>query len=708
MTLWRKLRTDTSMLKYLVFQALVVAFFVSSPSNLFAAQSDPAQSDAVTARLISAEDGVAPDAGTISAGLHLDLAEGWKTYWRSPGEVGLPPEVTWDGSQNVAGVEFQWPAPTRFRAFGIENFGYSKEVTFPLQVKLETPGAPAQLNGRVNLLVCADICVPEQFDLSLTIPGGVGIDMASAAQIANAAAKVPNATRAGFSPGTAYLDPDQTKLTVTATSQTPFEQPDIFAELGQYTAFGAPDIRLGDGGKTLWAQIPILSADEDMTNLTVTITDPSGAGTFETPIADTPPRAPFALQQVIPGVSELIWIAAVAFLGGLILNIMPCVLPVLSIKLSSAMKTAGSDLGRIRKGFAMSALGVLAFMWTLGIATLIARSFGLSVGWGLQFQNPIFLAAMIAMLGLFAANMFGLFEINLPQRWTTALAKGESRGNYAGDFATGAFAAVLATPCSAPFLGTAVAFALAGRAIDIAVVFTALGLGLAMPYLVIALRPSMISALPKPGRWMVLVKVVLGLLLAVTALWLISVLVGVAGGLSALVVTALVVLTSVILWQSKRVPAAVLVPLLLLATLAAPMFTQSDRSTSGSEAATLWQPFERAKIAQLVAAGSVVFVDVTADWCLTCKANKALVLDRSAVSDALANADVVPMQADWTRPDPAISRYLEGFGRFGIPFNVVYGPQAPEGIVLPELLSQDAVLNALREAGASLIASTAG
>ncbi len=695
-----------------MFLCFALVYLLIGASQAFAAESAPARSDAVEVRLISAEDGVAPEAGTLSAGLHLELSEGWKTYWRSPGEVGLPPVVSWDRSENVAGVDFLWPAPDRFRAFGIENFGYSEQVTFPLQVSLETPGQGAHLRGTVDLLVCSDICVPERFDLTLEIPAGIGpdggIDMAAAAQIADAAAKVPNAEQAGMAAGIAHLDDAQTMLTVTATSQTPFNSPDVFAELGQYTAFGAPDIRLGDSGTTLWAQIPILSADEDMSALRITITDADRAGTFETAFTDTAPRPPFALTQVIPGVSELIWIAAVAFLGGLILNIMPCVLPVLSIKLSSAMKSAQHDLPRIRKGFAMSALGVLAFMWTLGAATLVARSLGMSVGWGLQFQNPIFLAAMIAMLGLFAANMFGLFEINLPQRWTTAMAKGEDRPNYAGDFATGAFAAVLATPCSAPFLGTAVAFALAGRAIDIAVVFTALGLGLALPYLVIALRPGMIRALPKPGRWMLLVKTILGLLLGITALWLMFVLVGVAGVTTAVIVAALVLVTCLILWQSGRFPARILVPALLAATLFAPVFTQAERVTPSFQTETLWQPFARAEIAQLVSAGSVVFVDVTADWCLTCKANKALVLDKPDVAAALKGANVVPMQADWTRPDPAISRYLEGFGRFGIPFNVVYGPRAPEGIVLPELLSKDAVLEALSAAGASQIAATDG
>lgn len=680
---------------------LLGALALARPEPVAAAVSETYSSVAINARLVSAEDGVAPGVGLISAGLALELEEGWKTYWRSPGEVGIPPRIDWSGSDNIAKVDFLWPAPKRFRAFGIENFGYQKEVVFPLSITLERPGEPAQLRAAVNLLVCSDVCVPQDFPLSLDLPRGGGIDAASAAQISAYAAKVPDdGSLSGFSIESAVLADDMTALTVTARSEGGFDTPDIFPELGKGTAFGTPDIRLGDGGGLMWARLPILSASEDATDLSVTITDGARSATFLPALGDVAPPPPFALDRIVPGVSELAWIALVAVLGGLILNVMPCVLPVLSIKLSSALKISGQGRARVRGGFLMSALGVLAFMWLLAGVTLAARWAGLSVGWGLQFQNPIFLVVMILILSIFAANFFGLFEITLPASWQTRMARADGAGaGYTGDFATGAFAAVLATPCSAPFLGTAVAFALAGRPVDIFVIFTALGVGLALPYLLIAAAPGLVGKLPKPGRWMLWLKFVLGGLLALTAAWLFWVLEGVGGLNAMLAVAAGVTLVVLFLSAGRFVPGKLRWGAVAVATFAS-LSTPQLLTPGEADAAVLtdWVAFDRTEIARLVSAGEVVFVDVTADWCLTCKANKALVLDREPVASALAAPGVTPMQADWTRPDERISQYLESFGRFGIPFNAAYGPGAPEGIVLPEILSTEAVLSALDKA----------
>ncbi|WP_296764035.1 protein-disulfide reductase DsbD domain-containing protein [Sediminimonas sp.] len=707
--------TMTSLFCRLASLLLAVVLAVSTTeSAVRAAQSDAVVRDTMTARLISAQDGVAPGTGALSAGLALDLREGWHAYWRSPGEVGLPPEIDWSGSENVAAAEILWPAPTRFRAFGIENFGYKNELVLPINIRLHDPGKAARLNAQVSLLVCKDICVPEEATLNLALPGGTGgVDGASAELISTWAAKVPDDGReSGLSAGVAALEPDGGAMVVTARSATPFTAPDVFPELDAHpdAAFGRPDIRLGDGKRLMWARLPVLSdavaaraAAGEVPALSVTVTDAGRAATLRPAPADAVPPPPFTLAQVVPGLGQLAWIAALGVLGGLILNVMPCVLPVLSIKLSSALKNHGAHPGRVRRGFLVSALGVLAFMWGLAAVTLAARGLGLSVGWGLQFQNPVFLALMIVILTIFAANLLGLFEITLPWRLQSKLSHADGSPGYAGDFATGAFAAVLATPCSAPFLGTAVAFALAGRAVDVLVIFTAMGVGLALPYLLVAARPALIGRLPKPGRWMVALKMVLGGLLALTALWLFWVLDGVAGPWAVLAVAVLMALAVVLL--ALRLPGlapglrAAGLGAVLLAALAAPALTPAPapQRLSGADAAD-WQPFERAAIADHVAAGRTVFVDVTADWCLTCKANKALVLDREPVRSTLAKDGIVALRADWTRPDEGISRYLASFDRYGIPFNAVYGPGAPEGIALPEILSAQAVLDAIDRA----------
>ena len=690
-----------TLLRYLVLLAVFLATIVAN-SAVFAAQSDAYESPALSARLIAVENAIPPDAQTVSAALSLTLSNGWKTYWRSPGEVGLPPEIDWAGSKNLASADFQWPAPTRFRAFGIENFGYEKAVTYPIQITLEDPGAALELRARVSLLVCSDVCVPLNFDLALSFPPGTGMDQTAAAEIAKWAARIPtDGDMSEIALRSAALTDDQSAMVVEFTRSSAWKTPDVFPELGDGTAFGAPDIRLSHDKTLLWAKLPILALSEPPFPLLLTLTDEGEAVTFGNVAWEgIPADPPYTLTSPDRAISTLVWIAILAFAGGVILNAMPCVLPVLSIKLSSALKMSDRSPHRIRMGFLMTALGTLAFMWVLAAAVLGLQGLGYSIGWGTQFQNPYFLIFLILVLVLFAATLFGAFEIPLPSTLATQVA-GIGRENLVGDFATGAFAAILATPCSAPLLGTAIAFALTGSSLDVRIIFTAMGFGLALPYLLVAAWPRLVASLPRPGRWMLVVKVALGVLLSLTALWLLWVLSGVSSQKLAMLV-GLVASTAVIcLAAGNRLKMSwaswLAVPLTAVA-LALPAVTRVDARSVSQDDFIAWVPFERGEIARHVSQGHAVFIDVTADWCLTCKANKTLVLDRSPVVDALAAPAVIAMQADWTRPDPKIQAFLEANGRFGIPFNIVYGPSSPEGIPLLEVLTPSAVIEALEEA----------
>ena len=663
------------------FLALALLSTLAAP--LLAATSDTVSGNAVTARILSVEDGVGPGGQTVSAGLQLELEDGWKTYWRSPGEVGLPPELDWSGSENVEAVDLSYPAPQRFEAFDIQNFGYAHEVVYPLTVRLTEPGAAARLNLTANLLVCADICVPETFALTLDLPEGGGIDAAAATTLSEWIARVPETgTEAGIALETVHLD--ETAMTFTATSDMPFGDVDVFPEHGPYAAFDRPEILLSDGGRSLWARVPVLGPGEGPLDLT--LVDGPRAATLRADLAATAPAPPGEG-------GAFLWMLLVAALGGLILNVMPCVLPVLSIKLASALQARDKSAARVRAGFLASAAGVMTFFGVLAIAVIALRAAGVAVGWGIQFQNPAFLALMIGLIALFAANMLGFFEVGLGQGAMTGMARTEGRGGWGGDFATGAFAAVMATPCSAPFIGTAITYALTNGPREIVAVFLAMGLGLAAPYLAVALRPGLVKRLPRPGRWMKLIRIALGVLLLLTAIWLVTVLAASAGGRLAVVVGLLASAMLVALAFRRQVMAvgagglaAVLATALLL-----PATPPAEASVD-----TGWEPFDMARVTAEVAEGNVVFVDVTADWCLTCKANKRLVLDRGAAAEALA--ETVALQADWTRPDPVIADYLQSNDRFGIPFNAVYGPGAPKGIVLPELLTEEAVLDAIARA----------
>lgn len=698
---------------YCMRLVLFVGLGFLATSHAIAATSDDFSSTALTARLITVQDGVPPGAETLSAGLDLTLSEGWKTYWRSPGEVGIPPQIDWSGSSNVAGVEMLWPAPERFTAFGIENFGYHDTVVFPLRVTLERPGEPVDLTGAVKLLACSEVCVPQTFDLTLSLPSGSDIDTVSASRISTFLSRVPTeGDQTGITDAVASIDVKQTTLTLELQSATAFGTPDVFAELGAGTALGKPDIRLGDGGRRLWARIPILTVSDELYHDPVlTVTDGSARALTLTPqLISTPPSPPFRLEQLVPGLDKLAWIALVAFLGGLILNVMPCVLPVLSIKLSSAIKTQARGARSVRIGFLFAAAGVMSFMWSLAAILYALQMSGVAVGWGLQFQSPAFLAMMFLVLVVFSANLFGLFELALPSSLQSRLSNAGGTSGHGADFATGFFGAVMATPCSAPFLGTAVAFALAGRGVDIIIVFTALGLGLALPYFLIALVPGLVAVLPKPGRWMVGLKLLLGGLLLGTAIWLLWVLSSVAGPLSTFVVTGLSIALLAVLIRRPLPLALRNLAVILLAVLpmvaAELLARQAPIEVEQKGGQINWIAFERGDIARRLSQGEVVFVDVTADWCLTCKANKALVLERDPVLAALNSGGVTAMQADWTRPDERISRYLEANNRYGIPFNAIYGPGAPNGIVLSEILSSQTVLAALKSARAVGIQSS--
>ncbi|NQU61875.1 MAG: thioredoxin family protein, partial [Rhodospirillales bacterium] len=390
-----------------------------------------------------------------------------------------------------------------------------------------------------------------------------------------------------------------------------------------------------------------------------------------------------------------------------------CVLPVLSIKLLGVVGHGGGETRTVRLSFIASALGIVFAFMVLAAALVALKAGGMAIGWGIQFQQPWFLIAMVLVVTAFACNLWGFFEFRLPM-WVGDLGEHSSHVHgLGGHFLQGALATLLATPCSAPFLGTAVGFALARGSVEIFSVFAALGLGLSLPYLCVAAFPGMATRLPKPGPWMVTMKRVLGFALAATGVWLLSVLTVSAGLQTAAFVGALTVAGVALLFVSRRQTgrsASALLAAAVLAAFLAPgwlgersgpkeiesLFVYGGQSQKFDG---LWTAFDEAAIPKHVAAGKTVFVDVTAEWCITCLVNKGLVLGNDKVLAALRRDNVIVMQADWTRPDPAISSYLARHERYGIPFNAVYGPKAPKGIMLPELLSQDAVLDAMKEAG---------
>jgi suppressor for copper-sensitivity B len=659
------------------------------------AASDWSRSDQGAVRLVSALSAVG-DSGQLQLGLEFHLKPGWKIYWRSPGDAGFPPSIDWKGSDNLSDAMLSWPAPHRFSVSGLETMGYKDEVVLPIMVRLGDPSQAVSLRAAVDYLVCDVLCVPGHADLALDLPAGPAEAAPAAHLISRFLAQVPgNGAMQGLSLVSAQAT-EGGDLKVVVAANPPLAAPDLFIERADQMLFSKPKVRLAQGGKrAIFEMSPIEKTGEgDLFDKPLTLTVVDGTRGMEV-VSDVAPAEPGSR------VSKIIAMMGVALIGGFILNLMPCVLPVLSLKVLGLISHAGAERKVIRSAFLASAAGIVTSFIGLAAAAVAVRSAGESVGWGIQFQQPLFLVVMVVVITLFAANLFGFFEIPLP-RWIADAGRGEGHNQgLAGHFGSGAFATLLATPCSAPFLGTAVGFALTRGALEIFVIFITLGVGMALPYLAIAAWPRMAQRLPRPGQWMITLRRLLALILLATAVWLLIVLAAEIGERLGLAVGALMVSALVILAIGRRLAAAVRgVAILLIAGAAIVLSNGASQhlSAASSDFKGMWKEFDKDALAKDIGEGKVVFVDVTADWCITCQVNKATVVYRGKVAERLKAADVIAMEADWTRPDDDIASYLAGFGRYGIPFNAVYGPGAPDGIVLPELLTDEAVLDALEKA----------
>lgn len=663
------------------------------------------------ARLISAVEATG-SSSQIDVGLQLRLTPGWHTYWRSPGDAGIPPSIDWKGSKNFAGAEIAWPAPKRLPSLGgLETVGYENGVVLPISIHLAQPGSPLHLHAEVDYASCKDICIPYHASLDLALPSGLARPGPEAPLLAEARSRVPaDLSAAQWTLLGAAVESKSGSAVLAvrlASTGARFSSPDLFIEGLQKGAPGRPETILSDAGKTVTLRVPIAgeaAAAIAGTTLKVTVVDGVRAAETETTpvLGSLPPLEADAGRIAMLGI---------ALLGGLILNLMPCVLPVLSLKLLALVGYAGAGRRTARLGLLATAAGVMVSFGILAVALILLKTAGSAIGWGLQFQQPWFLAGMALVTTLFAASLWGWASIVLPTAIADAIGSVRGHGRFTTAFLMGGFATLLAASCSAPFVGTAVGFALARGPTDIALVFGALGLGMAAPFLAVAAFPGFIIYLPRPGRWMIWLERVLGLALIGTAAWLLSVLALEAGPAVALVAGGiLALLLAVLAWRQrrplnglgKRSLGAVAVGLAVLAVLVPSLRGEnvSMKAASSQAVAGQWQPFDEPALHRLIASGKTVFVDVTAAWCLTCKANELTVLDRPPVADRLRDPRIVTMRADWTRADPRITTYLQSFGRYGVPLDVVYGPGAPQGIPLPELLTSGVVMDAFARAAA--------
>ncbi|MBG5920820.1 protein-disulfide reductase DsbD family protein [Providencia stuartii] len=634
--------------------------------------------------------------GKVALLLDVQLQDGWKTYWRSPGEGGIAPEINWQSP--IKNMEWQWPAPGRFDVAGISTQGYMGDVVFPIIVDVDEK--LNKLSGVLTLSTCSNVCILTDypFELDLTEPAPSNFEWA----FNQAMGSVPPSKGLVKDPTVGFTG-DKLVIELQKASGEPWRHnAGIFTDTPEGTTLGVPKVSVADGKLTATIDVSDDWGDKapDLTGKNISFVVTEGELSQQIDV----PATPFSgvINQGNSGQAIPLWqILAFALLGGLILNLMPCVLPVLAMKLGSVLMVPQGEQKTIRRQFLLSSSGILVSFWLLALLMTLLRVGQQAVGWGIQFQNPWFIGFMVLITGIFTANLFGLFEIHLGSKANTRLATAGGQGNR-GHFWQGVFATLLATPCSAPFLGTAVAFALAAPIEELWLVFTALGLGMSLPWLLIAAFPAISRLLPKPGAWMNKLRIILGMMMLLSCLWLISLLIPHFGEIAALIIAIVFLLLLVaFIWKKYSLRAAS-VAFVLFALLAAGFAWVTMEQTTGSRNIVQdnvnWQPLSEEAITQALSENKRVFIDVTADWCVTCKANKYNVLLRDDVQQLLNEPDVVALRGDWTKPSPEITAFLQKRGQVAVPFNQIYGPKLAEGEILSTILDRDVLLSIMNEA----------
>ena len=659
------------------------------------------------------------------AGLLLSMEEHWHVYWTNAGDSGEPPHVAWTLPAGISVGEMQFPIPQRLPLGPLMDFGYEDHVAFPMTVLAAAtmkPG-PVHLDAQVTWLVCAQVCIPGKAHLGLDLtvqPGAPGpAKEPVVGALGEAMTLIPKPLPAGMK-FSVKGDAKQLELTLADGQQ------ETDAEFYPYVQ-GATDVIANAAEQKVAAQKDGLRLyvmrSPDLTALPATLggvlrLSDTVAYVVSAPVtqvasvgdADPPKQSLNGAPASAAGTA--LGAIGLAFAGGIILNLMPCVFPVLFLKGLALVQSSGHERGELRRHGLVYALGILVSFWVIVAVLLIARAGGSHAGWGFQLQSPVFLAVLAAFVFFFALSLAGQFDIGL----TLTSVGGElaQKPGYAGSFFTGVLATVVATPCTAPLMGAAIGFALAQTAGVTFAVFTALALGLAAPYVLLSWQPAWVKLLPKPGAWMEIFKQITAAIFFVTAVWLAWVygqLYAAGDGVNqvALLLACFLVL-AIAGWALGRWPAkwasGIAAVVLIALGLAIPLSQARSARRAGAETApasvatngteVVWQPYSEQAVDAARAQGHPVFIDFTAAWCLSCQFNERVVLQAADVESALLKGGVVTMKADWTNDDPAITAKLAEVGRAGVPTYVVYPAAAGSAAdVLPELLSKDLVLKAI-------------
>lgn len=651
--------------------------------------AEPVKSANTEAELVAAGQTLQPGQ-PLWVALRLNMDHHWHTYWKNPGDSGLATTIEWELPSGFKASEIYWPPPQRVVASDLVSYGYEGEIFLltELQVPAQLEGDSVTLKARADWLACEDTCIPGGADLELTLA------ISDSPQPGPWTEKIQQARDQLPQPVKAEAGWRGQKIGLLA-SLTPEEgsQPFFFPAQEMVISAGAPQTVTAEAGGILLELEPDPNAADKPEQLIGVLVVGKKAYQIEVPI-----QASLAVAQAPQQAdSGLLAVLIFAFAGGMVLNLMPCVFPVLSLKVLGFVEHAKEEETRPIVHGAVFSLGVLLSFWAVAGALLLLRAGGEKIGWGFQLQSPVFVSCMSVLFFLIALNLFGIFEVG--ESLTTLGDVADSKTGLANSFWSGVLTTLTATPCTAPFMGSAIGYTLNKPPIISLSVFTAVALGVAFPYFLLTSMPGLLRFIPRPGPWMETFKQVLAFPLVFTAVWLAWVVGGLEGLDSMAWLLCALVFVSMAAWAwgryshslkptAKRLGTAFAV---LNMALALWMISVVGQKTEGIE----WVNFTPETVQQEVAAGRPVFVDFTADWCQSCKINEKVALSSSKVKRRFEELGVVTVKADWTRRDPAITDALTRFGRNGVPLYVLYPGGGAEPMVLPEILFPGTVLEAL-------------
>jgi thiol:disulfide interchange protein len=712
--------------------SLLASTAVAASSPVFGEQKAAAY---IKVGLVS-EQGYLVAGETAQLALRLLPDEGWHTYWKNPGDTGLPTRVIWQLPEQFRAGNLEWPVPERIDYQGAVNFGYHGETWLPVSISVPASISSSAINsqGEIALsatakwLICKDVCIPGKAELTVVLPlldrklDNIQ-ETASHPLFEEARSKIP---RLIYTNNAAYAVGEQVDIAVALNELPAFERlPQVFiGSAGIVDNFDKPTIKITNDQLHISAKKDyyLEEAPELLSVLLVTEAEEGQAQAIEFTARKKAALAIVDNSLVNEAVStntaaaetsaapiSILYALLLAVAGGLVLNAMPCVFPVLSLKIVSLVESGNhNSVERRRHGIAYAAGVILSFLFIAGL--LIALRFaGEQIGWGFQLQSPWFIAFLVYLLFVLGLSLSGFIELGSSlQNLGAGLGNKErSSSDWRGSFFTGVLATVVATPCTAPFMGTAMGFALGQSAVVALLIFAAMGLGLALPFLLIAFIPFLANALPKPGNWMIRLKEFLAFPIYLTVIWLLWVFSRQTGGDAVALMLVGLVLVALALWiwrqtqfrddafMSRAVAAFILVAAIILALYAASVerndIVLTDTATVESDA----QEYTPERLQQALDNGEAVFVNMTADWCITCKVNERIALGTNKVKNAFATQSITYLKGDWTNSDPVITEYLATFSRNGVPLYVYYAP-GKTAVVLPQILTPSIVIDAIR------------